>query len=474
MPPVLAAVAPAVIGAGATLYASGQSRRAANNANAAQQAAAAQQLAEQRAVRDQALQLQNPFIQGGYGAFDELLREYGVQPPQGQGGQAPPQAPQGPRLDGQRYFEDNDDVEANYRRILETEGPDSPSLGGARTPAEYAQVHYTAYGQTEGRGAPMLPQQGAEPTKVPSDVGPRPDAPQRPADLAPPTFSRPQDLAVPQFQRPADMGAPTFQFNPKDWINEAGVQYRIEQGGNVVNNASAARGKLRSGDAAAALLRMGQGEASAEYGNAFNRALAGFDRAQQNYQFGQQRLDNIFNADRSYGSNLWLTQQGREDEITRDKRSFDGNLWQYNTDRGDRNYLTDQNVFGRDRAFGADRADARVNNLFRLATAGQNAAGAVTNAGQTFANNAGNIYGSQADAAAQAAYARANANNQIAGGLASAAGNIFSAYNWGGANRGGAPMQTADWSRGAGGIVPGSGSPFNPGLGFNPFRPPVF
>jgi|DEB0MinimDraft_4_1074332.scaffolds.fasta_scaffold03278_2 hypothetical protein len=60
-----------------------------------------------------------------------------------------------------------------------------------------------------------------------------------------------------------------------------GYQFRLEEGQKAIDNAAAARGMLRSGGRAKAMERYGQGFASNEFGNEFNRraALAGIGQA---------------------------------------------------------------------------------------------------------------------------------------------------------------------------------------------------
>lgn len=60
-----------------------------------------------------------------------------------------------------------------------------------------------------------------------------------------------------------------------------GYQFRMDQGIQALDRSAAARGRLNSGGQQQALMRFGQGVASEEYGNQFNRlaSLAGFGQA---------------------------------------------------------------------------------------------------------------------------------------------------------------------------------------------------
>lgn len=65
-----------------------------------------------------------------------------------------------------------------------------------------------------------------------------------------------------------------FQFDP-NLMNDAGVQYRIEQGRKALTNSALARGGI-GGNFATALERQAQGIASEEYNNAFTRGLTAY------------------------------------------------------------------------------------------------------------------------------------------------------------------------------------------------------
>jgi hypothetical protein len=76
-------------------------------------------------------------------------------------------------------------------------------------------------------------------------------------------------LADKDFQR--DFGANDFQQDP-------GYQFRMAEGQKALERSAAARGGLQSGGFAKALTKYGQGVASEEYNNAYNRFNADRDR----------------------------------------------------------------------------------------------------------------------------------------------------------------------------------------------------
>lgn len=77
-------------------------------------------------------------------------------------------------------------------------------------------------------------------------------------------------------------GVAEGRYDPSNFNFEAdpGYQFRLQEGTNALNASASARGRLLSGEQLKALQRYGQGMASQEYGNAFNRNMA---TQQQNY-----------------------------------------------------------------------------------------------------------------------------------------------------------------------------------------------
>jgi len=88
-------------------------------------------------------------------------------------------------------------------------------------------------------------------------------------------------LEDPEFQK--DFGK-EFEFN---FEADPGYQFRMNEGAKAIERSAAARGGLNSGRTMKALANYGQGLASQEYGNAYNRAFGEYNNAY-----------NRFNADR--------------------------------------------------------------------------------------------------------------------------------------------------------------------------------
>lgn len=84
-------------------------------------------------------------------------------------------------------------------------------------------------------------------------------------------------------------------FIPPDAVteqNDPGFKFRLSLGQQALENSAAARGGLLSGGTAKALNDFAQNDASAEYGNVYNRALTNYQTA---YNTFNQNQANIFN-----------------------------------------------------------------------------------------------------------------------------------------------------------------------------------
>lgn len=394
------------------IFSSRASSKANKKAVAAQTAATNANLALQRENRDLVVQQQQPFLQGGYGGFDQLLRELGVQPQQGAapatggaavarppGGYAGgvPAQPQG-GIDGQAYWDANPDLAAD--QSLSGFNPGDLTGDGAVDNADRGAWHYQNYGQNEGRPAPQVAPDPVDPNAAPDLMNAR-----RPDMGPPPTPQRGPDFQMQDFGQAPDAASYYANFEA-----DPGAAYRRSEALSGVNAYSAARGKLRSGDAAKALATLASDLGSQEYGNWF---------ARQTQRLAADR--GQFNANRSDSRNLYSYQNNRGDANFVSDRGNVQDLWTFQNNRNDNNFDTD-------RQFQTNRLDNRVNNLFRVANYGQNAAGAVGNATTNFSNNATNINQNQADVIGQAAINRANNKRNLYGsieGSAASAARLF-------------------------------------------------
>jgi hypothetical protein len=392
----LLSLIPAALSIGSSILGSNSAKSTAKAQDRAYQEAAAKSLAAQQENFNRIFQMNDRYVQGGYLGQDALLERLGLVQP-GQAGVAT--GATGGQSAGQSYFLQYPDVAQEFARLQGTpEGQAQLQAIGATTPDAFANFHFSTFGQNEGRTAPAAV--AATPA---AETPATPAAPEPGTELL--TAQRPAAPAAPTFTRPADMSAPAaFKYSTKDIENDPGYIFARDEGLAGVNASFAARGKVRSGDAAKALLSRAAGVAHQWDSDYFNRALQTYNVNNDNYRFGQTRADNIFADDRAYGTSMWDTQLRRSD--------------------------TNFNV---DRDYQTNRYDTETNNLFRLTDSGRAAAGAVAGAGTNFANAQSNIFGQQADSTAARAAATGAANQQLYGALAAGAGNLFA--SWGGGAR---------------------------------------
>jgi hypothetical protein len=466
----LAALIPAAISAGTAIYGASQANKANSRATTAANTANQANIAANRENRDYIAGLNQPKIAGGNAAFDMLLQEFGVgqpapqrqssyrsptyRPPVGtsaqpgamsgqpgapgqpstggytmpapgtysaddfggpQGGNAGggpdagyaggvPAQPQG-GFDTGAYLNANPDVAQEFERLNSTpEGQATLQANGVTSPDDYAARHYETSGQAEGRQVQQYAPEPVDPNAAPDLMNAR-----RP-DIGPaPTFERSADIRMQDYGSAPDAASYYSNFEA-----DPGAAYRRSEALSGINAASAARGKLRSGDAAKALGTLASDLGSQEYNNWFNR---------QSQRLAADR--GQFNQNRSFAGNLYTSQNARQDQNFGDDRTYGSNLWDLNRQRSDTNFNADRN-------YQTNRADTRVNNLFAISNAGDAGIRNVTAAGNNFTSNAMNTNNDIAANAGVSAAARGQANTDLVNSLGSAAGNVFSAFSSGG------------------------------------------
>lgn len=366
----------AVIGAGASAI---SSSKAAKKAADASNYAADQNAQVNREIYQQTRADLSPYNQAGQAGLAALMQRLGLSPTgtttpaagngaaanKATGGSAgtsplaaPTAAPAAGQPDYAAYYQSNPDLQAEYARLQ----ADPATAAQFPTPESYAAYHA----------------QNFHDRPVPT-VAADPNAPQ-PTYYQETYAQRPDAMPVPQFG-----DAPTFSWDPSQIANDPGFKFETQQTTNNVNAGSAARGLLRSGDAAKALQDRLFGVAHTYGNDYFNRALQQYDRNYANF------IDN-----RSYGTNLWNQQQNRAD-----------------------------NIFSEDRGFAANRNDQATSNLFGIAGIGQNAAAGTAAAGNVFANNTIANNNQRAATTANAAIANANNVTNLFGSAAGAVGTYY-------------------------------------------------
>lgn len=96
--------------------------------------------------------------------------------------------------------------------------------------------------------------------------------------------------ALAEMQRTAGNVPGAFKFGASDYQADPGYAFRLAEGQKALDRQAAARGGLISGGALRAAQRYGQEMGSQEFGNAYNRALTGYntDVARENQLYNRQ------------------------------------------------------------------------------------------------------------------------------------------------------------------------------------------
>ena len=424
-------------------------------------------------------------------------------------------------FDAQAYWNANPDLAADAS--LSGFNPGDLTGDGVVDNADRGAWHYQNYGQNEGRAAP---QYAAPTTTAPTTTAPttapdlrtaaRPDPGPAPTSTRAPTVAM-QDYGSAPTRTATGGSAPTrgasvamqdYGFAPTrtnvsmqgygsapdaasyyaNFAADPGAAYRRSQALEGINAFSAARGKLRSGDAAVALATRASDLGSQEYNNWFARQSARLASDQNQFNTNRDYATNFYNqesgrADSRYGVDLGQFNTNRDyatnvyrDENNRIDSRYYADLGQYNTNnaRIDNQYNTDlgqyntnrtnatntfndanaraDTTFANDRAYGTamwdanrqrsdanfnyDRnyqtgvADTRTDNLFRISNAGANAVGNVTAASNNSTNATRNDNVNTANIAGNNAAANAQANTNMVNSAGNAATNLFT--SWGG------------------------------------------
>jgi hypothetical protein len=442
--PILAAAIPAVIGAGTAIYAASQQKSAAKDALNAQTAANDKSLAAQQAALDRVTQLESPFQQGGALGMSALLERlklthngtptgaaapdpyYGYQsmtgvrpgqPPEytdkaialpvgvmlppsqkgapGSDGQNPPPGPVPAQPTAQGAPDWNAYLAANPDVAQWAQNHGDPNIPlDQQSPEQRAAYHWAHEQQVYGSAPRPLTYLPAANDPGQAAQGPATNPDGSPTDLL--GASRPTPEAAPTFTRPDQGTAPDASQFFSNFTADPGYQFALDQGLRAENAKYGARGLLKSGSAMQGINDYAQGMANQQYDNWYSRANDLYKTALNLFTTNRANANQNFEIDRGYGTNLFLNQ-----------RDF-----------------TNSN-FTNDRAYQTGRYDTATGNLFDLANMGQRAAGAVGGASQSYANDASNIFGAQANAQANAAQQRAAANAGMFGSIAGAASNVF-------------------------------------------------
>lgn len=372
-----ATIGAAAIGAGASIYASGQQTKAAQQGMQAQQNATNAAIAAQERALAQTQANNQPFMEGGYAGLDALLGEFGLRPQNAQG-QVPTQA----QYDIPAYIQNNADVQQRAQELQQQGviGPGGqfatpedwvsqvqlPNALAAGEQRDYAERPTTGT-PTDGVGGTSFEQQMAQFATRP-DAGPRPE------------YLTAEYQAGPSEADYFD----NFETSPF-------YDYMQNEARRAVNVSQFSRGIGSSGGTMKALQDRAGMVASGYQNQWFGQQDSKYRSA-----IAQSQFANNFNLSSTQQQNA-LRQSGFE------------------SDRLDMN-----SNFDADRGFTANENQRRISNLGALVAMGQNAASGVNSAGSNFAANTGNLYNTNANALAagygQIADARASGVNALAGG----------------------------------------------------------
>jgi hypothetical protein len=103
---------------------------------------------------------------------------------------------------------------------------------------------------------------------------------------------------------------------PESVLNDPGYKFRLQQGLEALQNSAAARGMLRTGETLHDIVNYGQGAASDEYSNAYQRALQG-------WQTQYQPWNTLYQG----GLSAWGTQGGWD--LSKYLARYGGDLQKY-------------------------------------------------------------------------------------------------------------------------------------------------
>ncbi len=186
----------------------------------------------------------------------------------------------------------------------------------------------------------------------------------------------------------ADFNYGSFNFNPGDLQNDPGYKFQMQEGVRARDQGAAARGGVLGGNQARALTAYGQGLGAQSYGDAYTRALQGYQTnygtAYNNYGMNNTNRQNAYN----------INQGNRQSAFQMNEGNRLGAYQQNNQNR--------QQQFGR---------------YSQLAGLGQQSAGQLGQLGANFANQQGNAYGNIGDAMAGGTLGAANARANGTGNL---------------------------------------------------------
>lgn len=205
-----------------------------------------------------------------------------------------------------------------------------------------------------------------------------------------PEFDTVSKFASPTYQAVDRFAAPEFDATKVNLYNDPGYQFRLAQGVKAMDRSASARGGLFGGAQQKALTEYGQGMGSQEFGNAYSRALADWQR-----RYGIEA--DRYGRDLALSESRYAREYGAEaDRYGRDYSAAENayrRLYGAESDRYNRAYGAEADAYNRART----AYDLKYNRYANLAGVGQSATGQANAA----AGNMGSVYGMNTNQMAQ-------------------------------------------------------------------------
>jgi hypothetical protein len=110
--------------------------------------------------------------------------------------------------------------------------------------------------------------------------------------------------ALAQMQSGAFAQPAAFKFGAGDYQADPGYAFRLAEGQKLLDRTAAREGRIFSGSALKAATRYGQDMASQEFGNAYNRALTGYNADVARSNTGYNRLAGLAGVGQTAGTQI--------------------------------------------------------------------------------------------------------------------------------------------------------------------------
>ncbi len=234
------------------------------------------------------------------------------------------------------------------KTILQQQGYTDPTFGADLTGAQDNALLQAGAQQTGNLFTPW----STTDTGAPPGTG-TPGQPSTPVGAPPPA------LAIPEYQGRGD-----FSFDPQAALNDPNYQWRFNEGQRALEHAASAKGMTRGTNHMRDLIAYGQGTASNEVQNAYNRArdTFGVNQGEDRFKHGEastraqlqyapsllgwerDRDDARYREDRGVNLDWEREQYGRDDAWRRHTYAGDDAWRRYELEEDRRNRMADRGL----------------------------------------------------------------------------------------------------------------------------------